>query len=84
MNKNEKISSIILCITGVVIVVDTVLEQFFNIGTKQNNLVIGYCIGFMILSVKFPIIIKNKYVIIPIYLMILQMLYSLINTFILN
>ena len=81
--EKEKISSIILTILGIVIVIDTILEQFFNIGTKQNSLVLGYCIAFVLLSIKFPNILKKKAVIFPMYIMIVQMVYSLIITYLL-
>jgi len=81
--KKEKISSIILTILGVIIVIDTILEQFFNIGTKQNSLVLGYCIAFVLLSIKFPNILKKKAVIVPMYIMVAQMVYSLIITYLL-
>ena len=81
--EKEKISSIILIILGIVIVIDTILEQFFNIGTKQNSLVLGYCIAFVLLSIKFPNILKKKPVIIPMYIMVVQMVYSLIITYLL-
>jgi len=81
--EKEKISSIILTILGIVIVIDTFLEQFFNIGTKQNSLVLGYCIAFVLLSIKFPNILKKKAVIVPMYIMVAQMVYSLIITYLL-
>ena len=80
--EKEKLSSVILSILGTVIVIDTILEQFFNIGVKQNSLVIGYCIAFVLLSIKFPNILKRKFVIIPMYIMVIQMLYSLITTYV--
>ena len=80
--EKEKISSLILSILGIVIVVDAILEQFFNIGVKQDSLVIGYCIAFVLFSIKFPNILKRKLVIIPMYAMILQTLYSLAITYI--
>jgi len=79
---NEKTSSIILSILGIVIVIDAILYQLFNIGTKQDSLVLGYCIAFVLLSIKFPNILKIKIVVIPMYIMIIQMIYSLIITFI--
>ena len=79
--EKEKLSSLILSIIGIVIVADAILEQFFNIGTKQDSLVIGYCVAFILLSVKFPNLLKRKPVIIPMYIMIIQMLYSLIITY---
>ena len=84
MIKNEKISSIILSVIGFIIVIDTILAQFFNIGTKQNSLVTGYCVAFILLSLKFPNILKNKYVVIPLYIMIIQMIFSLISRYIFN
>ena len=77
MNKSEQISSIVLSILGIVLVVDAILEQVFNIGIRQNSLVIAYCIAFVLLAIKFQDIIKKKYVMIPMYLMILQTFYSL-------
>ena len=82
MIKNEKISSIILSVLGFIIVIDTILEQCFNIGTKQNSLVTGYCVAFILLSLKFPNILKNKYVVIPLYIMIIQMIISLASKYI--
>ena len=78
----EKISMIILTITGTVIVVDAILEQFYQIGMKQNFLILGYCIAFRSLTIKFPNILKRKCVIIPLSIMIVQTFYSLIITYI--
>ena len=78
----EKISAIILTLLGVVLVIDTILEQFFNIGMRQDTLVLGYCIAFILLSIKFPNLLKKKYVIIPMYIMVIQTFYSLIITYI--
>ena len=78
MDKTEKIASIILCILGVVIVVDGILAQFFNIGVEQKGLTLGYCIAFVLLSVKYNNILKKKYVVVPMYIMVGQMIYSLI------
>jgi len=77
MEKIEKIFSVILSIVGIVLVVDVFLEQFFSIGTKQNSLTLIYCISFIILTTKFKSIFKNKFVMIPLYLMIVQTIYSL-------
>ena len=76
-NKIEKILSILLCIVGIIIVADTFLARFFNIGIEQKSLRLGYCTAFILLAIKFPPIVKKKYVIIPLYLMIFQMFYSL-------
>tara|TARA_B100001175_G_C19417526_1_gene594385 strand:+ start:578 stop:814 length:237 start_codon:yes stop_codon:yes gene_type:complete len=75
MNKN--IAIFLLSFIGVGVVVDTALSQFFNIGSEQKNLTIIYCIAFILLSIKFPDILKRKYVTVPIYAMILQTIYSL-------
>ena len=78
MNFNiEKISSIFLSIVGTVLVVDTFLSQFFAIGAIQNTLVVSYCIAFVLCSVKYPSLQKNKYVVFPLYVMIIQTFYSL-------
>ena len=76
-NKIEKIGSAVLCVVGIVSVVDTILYQFLAIGEEQKNLSLGYCVAFILMSVKFPGILKKKYVIIPLYVMILQTFYSL-------
>jgi len=76
-NKIEKIGSAILCIVGIISVVDTFLYQFLSIGEEQKNLSLGYCVAFILLSVNFPTILKKRYVVIPLYLMILQTFYSL-------
>ena len=74
MNK-EKIAIIIFAILGTFIVIDTFLF-WANIGTEQPNLTLGYCIGFIFASTQYPIITKNKYVMIPFYILIGQMTYS--------
>ena len=78
----EKISAIILTLLGAILVIDAILEQFFNIGMRQDALVLGYCIAFILLSIKFPNLLKQKYVIIPMYIMVIQTFYSLIITYI--
>ena len=78
----EKLSIIILTFLGTVIVIDAILEQFYQIGTKQNFLVLGYCVSFILLTTKFPNILKRKYVMIPLSIMIVQTFYSLIITYI--
>ena len=80
--EQKKLLALILSILGIIIVIDAILEQFFNIGVKQDSLVIGYCIAFVLLSIKFPNILKIKPVIIPMYIMVLQTLYSLITTYV--
>ena len=77
MKNNSKIASIILSFVGIIIVIDTALQQFFKIGTEQKNITIVYCIVFILLSIMFPNLLNKKYVIIPLYIMILQMIYSL-------
>ena len=56
MDRIEKLGSVVLCILGIALVMDAILEQFFNIGIRQNSITIAYCIAFVILSIKF----KNK------------------------
>ena len=82
MKKTEKILPIIMGIVGIVIIVDVFLEQFFNIGTKQNNLTLIYCILIIILTTQFKGMIMNKFVMIPLYIMIIQTIYSLVITYI--
>ncbi len=76
--KIEQVASIILCIISIVLIIDTILLQFFNQGSYQKNLALGYCIAFVILSVKYKNILSKKYVVIPLYIMVLQTIYSLI------
>tara|TARA_B110000438_G_C15703019_1_gene601902 strand:+ start:603 stop:857 length:255 start_codon:yes stop_codon:yes gene_type:complete len=83
MKKTEKILPIIMGIVGIVIIVDVFLEQFFNIGTKQNRLTLIYCISIVLLTTQYKGMIKNKFVMIPLYIMILQTIYSLITTYVL-
>ena len=78
MDKIEKIASIILCVVSIVLIVDGILAQFFNIGVEQKGLTLGYCIAFVLLSVKYNNILKKKYVVVPMYIMVGQMIYSLI------
>ena len=77
-NQFEKIASIMLCIISIVLIIDTVLAQFLNRGTYQNNLALVYCIAFILLSIKYKNILSKKYVVIPLYIMVLQTIYSLI------
>jgi len=74
---NKKITAFILSFIGIIIVVDTALSQFLTIGSEQKIITIIYCIGLILCSIKFPNILKVKYVIIPLYAMILQTIYSL-------
>ena len=80
--EKENLSSLILSIVGIVIVIDAILEQFFNIGIKQDSLVIGYCVAFVLLAIKFPNLLKKKAVVVPLYIMAVQTIYSLIVTFV--
>ena len=82
MKKTEKILPIIMGIIGIVIIVDVFLEQIFNIGTKQNNLTLIYCISIIILTTQFKGMIINKFVMIPLYIMIIQTIYYLVITYI--
>ena len=75
MNK-EKIANILFSILGIVIVIDTFFA-WANIGSEQNNLTLGYCIGFVIVSSQYPAMTKNKYVMIPFYILVGQMLFSI-------
>ncbi|MDC0145661.1 hypothetical protein OAI93_03610 [bacterium] len=75
MNKN--IIKFLLSFIGIIIVIDAALAQFFTIGSEQKFVTIIYCIGFIFGAIKFPSILKVKYVTIPMYLMILQTIYSL-------
>ena len=60
MDRIEKLSSVVLCLLGIVLVVDAILEQFFNIGIRQNSLTIGYCIAIVLLSIKYQNIELKK------------------------
>tara|TARA_B100001250_G_C19250903_1_gene550656 strand:+ start:200 stop:433 length:234 start_codon:yes stop_codon:yes gene_type:complete len=75
MNKN--IIKFLLSFIGIIIVIDAALAQFFTIGSEQKIVTIIYCMGFIFSAIKFPSILKVKYVTIPMYLMILQTIYSL-------
>jgi len=75
MNKN--IAIFLLSFIGIIVVIDTALSQFLTIGSEQKIVTIIYCIGFILCSIKFPGILKVKYVTIPLYAMILQTIYSL-------
>ena len=79
--KLEKICSVILSIVGIILVIDTILEQFFNIVTKPQGFIFGYCIAFVLLGIKFPNILKRKYVVYPLYIMVAQAIYSLMNKY---
>ena len=74
----EQLASVLLCIIGIILIIDTILAQFFNRGTYQSNLALVYCIAFILLSLKYKNILSRKYVTIPLYIMIIQTIYSLI------
>ena len=76
-----KISIVIFSILGIVIAIDGFLQIVYNIGTKQDSLILGYCIGFVLVSSKFPLIVKSKFVMIPFYILVSQMLYSFISVY---
>ena len=82
MKEAEKISNIILAILGVVLSVDLFLVLFFNIGTEQEILTIGYFISFILLSKKFKSIKENKLVIIPFYTVVVLEIISFILKFV--
>ena len=72
MNNGEKISTAILVILGFVLLVFSFLELFSSVETNQNNLIsMGYFGSFLILSSQFKSISKNKFVIIPFYLVVI-------------
>ena len=79
--KIGQISSYILCLLGIVIIIDTFLANQFDIGTYQKGLVLSYCIGFVLINTKFPSISKKKYVVYPLFLMIAQTIFSLVNKY---
>ena len=83
MKNKERLSTITLAIVGSILVIDVLLEQFFNIGTMPNSLIVVYICLFIILSSKFENISKKKIVIIPLYIMVLQTCYSLVKTYLL-
>ena len=77
--KIEQFASVLLCIISIILIIDAILAQFFNRGTYQSNLVSVYCIAFILLSIKYKNILSRKYVTIPLYIMIIQTIYSLIT-----
>ena len=77
--KFEQFASIFLCIIGIILIIDTILAQFLNRGTYQSNLASVYCIAFILLSIKYKNILSRKYVTIPLYIMIIQTIYSLVT-----
>ena len=76
--KIEQSASMLLCIISIILIIDTILLQFFNQGSYQKNLALGYCIAFVLLSIKYKNILSKKYVVIPLYIMVIQTIYSLI------
>ena len=82
MKEAEKISNIILAILGVVLSVDLFLVLFFNIGTEQGILTIGYFISFILLSKKFKSIKENKFVTIPFFILVVLEIISFVLKFV--
>ena len=78
IKNSEKICSYSLIIISLFLIIDTFLANQFQIGNQDRNLRLAYCIGFVLSSTKFPNIIKNKFVVYPLYIIIGQMVYSLI------
>ena len=78
IKNSEKICSYSLIITSLFLIIDTFLANQFQIGNEDADFRLAYCIGFVLSSSKFPNIMKNKFVVYPLYIMIGQMVYSLI------
>ena len=71
MNNREKISTIILLISGFVLLVFSFLELFSSLATNQNNLIsMGYFVLFLLLSSKYKNIFKNKFLMITFYMVV--------------
>lgn len=84
MNKLEKKSSIIMSVFGIGLILNLLLIQFFNIGLKSNIFALIYCVLFVLMTIQFKSIIRKKYVMIPLFILIIQTSYSLITTYILK
>ena len=80
-NKTEQILAIVLSITGIVIAVDVMLYHLFDIGTQQNNFTIIYCVAIVLTNIKYPNILKKRYVIYPLYILVAQTIYSLVKKY---
>jgi len=76
MKNNANIAAFILSVIGIIIVINTALQQFFNIGVEQKVLTIFYCVTFILLTIKYKNLLNKKYVTMPLYVMVLQMVYS--------
>ena len=72
---NEKIAIIIFTTLGIIIVIDTFLF-WAKIGEPQENLTLAYCIGFILVSSQYQSITKSKFVMIPFYILVAQMVCS--------
>ena len=71
MNNGEKISTIILLISGFVLLVFSFLELFSSVAINQNNLIsMGYFVLFLLLSSKYKNIFKNKFLMIIFYVVV--------------
>ena len=73
----------LLIFLGSFIVINTILLQIFDIGNYKKEIVLTYIIAFIISIIQFPEFLKNKLVMIPFYLMIVQLVYSLLRLYIL-
>ena len=82
MNRLEKLSAIIMGLFGVGLVLNVFIKEFFDFGAQKNTLSLIYCALIVSLAIKFKTIVKNKFVMIPLYIMIIQTSYSLITNYI--
>lgn len=82
MNRLEKLSAIIMGLFGIGLVLNVFIKEFFDFGAQQNTLSLIYCALIVSLAIKFNTIVKNKFVMIPLYIMIIQTSYSLITNYI--
>lgn len=73
----NKYFPIILSISGMIVVIDILLAQFLNTGVIPSSFVLVYCITFILISSKFKDITKNKFVMIPLYIIIVQTFVSI-------
>tara|TARA_B100001758_G_scaffold147734_1_gene127437 strand:+ start:695 stop:949 length:255 start_codon:yes stop_codon:yes gene_type:complete len=76
--KYEIAAAISLCIISIILIIDAGLIQIFDSREHAKNLTIYYCIGFIFFSIKYKnVLLAKKYVIIPLYIMVFQTIYSL-------
>ena len=67
-----------LSLVSILLIIDTALYQFLNLGPYLSDIIIYYCAVFLYFGIKFKQkFFRRKLIMIPFYIMVLQTILSL-------